>query len=268
MIVRSSEPDAPRHLSGFLLSVIAAAILITSQRPYPMPSFDLSSLRRRWPVVIALLVGAALLVNLYLRSDIELEQISRRIAAFNPFIVFILMATLPVGGFSIGLVYLVAGMKFGPVLGGVAVAGATAVHLILSHWICRTVLRGPLQRFLKRRNHSLPHAPEGEHASVAAMAALVPALPYFSRNYLLALTDIPLRVYFWVCLPIYVIRSYIVILLGDIGMDVSRRTLAILIGVYILKLSICGYLLWRIRRRIKDNTKPTKNARGLKEVVG
>jgi uncharacterized membrane protein YdjX (TVP38/TMEM64 family) len=150
----------------------------------------------------------------------------------------------------------------------VAVAGATAVHLILSHWICRTVLRGPLQRLLKRRNHSLPHAPEGEHASVAAMAALVPALPYFSRNYLLALTDIPLRVYFWVCLPIYVVRSYIVILLGDIGMDVSRRTLAILIGVYVLKLSICGYLLWRIRRRIKVNAKLDKQSQALKEAVG
>src|SRR5690606_5830398 len=105
-----------------------------------MFSSDFSSLRRRWPIAVALLVGAALLVVLYIRSDIELEQISRRITAFNPFIVFILMATLPVGGFSIGLVYLVAGMKFGPVLGGVAVAGATAVHLILSHWICRTVL--------------------------------------------------------------------------------------------------------------------------------
>jgi uncharacterized membrane protein YdjX (TVP38/TMEM64 family) len=128
------------------------------------------------------------------------------------------------------------------------------------------VLRGPLQRFLKRRNHSLPHAPEGEYASIAAMAALVPGLPYFSRNYLLALTDIPLRVYFWVCLPIYVVRSYMVILLGDIGMDVNRKTLAILIGVYVLKLSICGYLLWRIRRRMKQSALARQRTEALREA--
>ena len=214
----------------------------------------------------ALVMVAVLLVVLYLRSDIDLKAITRRIAEFNGFVVFVLMALLPVGGFSIGLVYLVAGIKFGPVFGGLAVAGATAVHLLASHWICQTMMRGPLQRFLQRRNHSLPHAPDGEHVSVAAMAALVPGLPYFARNYLLALTDVPLRVYFWVCLPIYVIRSYMVILIGDIGMDVNRKTLAILIGVYVLKLSICGYLLWRIRRRIKQKAgaRPIPNV--LKEA--
>jgi uncharacterized membrane protein YdjX (TVP38/TMEM64 family) len=231
-----------------------------------MPPSHSTTLRRRWLAGIAVALGAALLVVLYIRSDVNLEEISRRIAEFNSFVVFVLMATLPVTGFSIGLVYLVAGIKFGPILGGVAVAAATAVHLLASHWICQTVLRGPLQRFLKRRNHSLPHAPEGEHASVAAMAALVPGLPYFARNYLLALTDIPLRVYFWVCLPIYVVRSYIVILLGDIGMDVNKKTLAILVGVYVLKLSICGYLLWRIRRRIKSSARSRKQPRVLKEA--
>jgi uncharacterized membrane protein YdjX (TVP38/TMEM64 family) len=225
------------------------------------------SLRKRWLIGLVLVLGAMLLVVLYLRSDLDFQQISRHIAAFNPFIVFALMATLPLAGFSIGLVYLVAGMKFGPVLGGVAVAGATAVHLILAHWISRTMLRAPLQRFLERRNHSLPNAPEGEHASIAAMAALVPGLPYFSRMYLLALTDIPLRVYFWVCLPIYVVRSYIVILLGDFGLEVNRKTFGILIGIYVLKLSICGYLLWRIRRRIKQSAKPPKKPEALKEAM-
>jgi uncharacterized membrane protein YdjX (TVP38/TMEM64 family) len=113
------------------------------------------------------------------------------------------------------------------------------------------MLREPLQRLLKRRGHSLPHVPKGEDAAVAATAALIPGLPYFARNYLLAMTDVPLRIYFWVCLPIYVIRAYIVVLLGDLGMDVNRRTFMILVAVYVVKLSICAYLLWRIRRRFK-----------------
>jgi len=217
-----------------------------------MPPAEIpSTKRRRWWSLLAFAVLAAVVVVLYVRSDLDLNDLTRRIASFNGAVVFALMALLPVAGFSIAVVYLVAGIKFGPILGGVAVAAATALHLLLTHWICRTVLRGPLQRMLQRRHHQLPHVPEGENVSVAAMAALIPGLPYFARNYLLALTDVPLRVYFWVCLPIYVVRSYIVILLGDLGTDVTRRTFIILALVYVVKLSICAYLLWRIRRRFK-----------------
>ena len=214
-------------------------------RPSSPPS------RLRWWPVVLLGLGVTALVWLYVRSDFDLERLVETIAGWNALAVFVLIALLPVTGFSVAVTYLVAGIKFGPVLGGVAVAGATAVHLLLTYWISRTFLRAPLQRFLARRKHALPHVPEGENASVAAMAALVPGLPYFARNYLLALTDMPLRIYFWVCLPIYVARSYLVILVGDLGLDLNRRSLTILGVAYGVKLAICGWLLWRIRRRIK-----------------
>lgn len=209
--------------------------------------------RPAWWLVVAAIAIAAAAAAWWLGSDFEWREITRRITEFNSAVVFLLMATLPIGGFSVAIVYLVAGAKFGPVLGGVAVAGATAVHLLATYWICRTVLRGPLERYLKRRGHRLPHVPEGENVSVAAMAVLVPGIPYFARNYLLALTDVPLRIYFWVCLPLYVARSYVTILLGDLGTEPDRRTLIILAVVYAVKLGVCAYLIWRIRRRIKES---------------
>ncbi len=204
----------------------------------------------RWGLLAIVVVAAASVAVLWIRGDFDWRSITARIAAFDAGVVFALMATLPIVGFSVSVTYLVAGLKFGPVLGGVAVAGATAVHLLATYWICQTMLRGPIERMLKRRGHALPHVPEGENVSVAAMAVLVPGLPYVARNLLLALTDVPLRVYFWVCLPLYVARSYVTILLGDLGMEPDRRTFAILAGVYVLKLSVCAYLIWRIRRRI------------------
>jgi len=206
----------------------------------------------RWGLPALALVAVAAVAVLWIRGDVDWRSITARIAAFDPVVVFVLMATLPIAGFSVSVTYLVAGLKFGPVLGGVAVAGATAVHLLATYWICQTMLRGPIERMLKRRGHALPHVPEGESVSVAAMAVLVPGLPYVARNLLLALTDVPLRVYFWVCLPLYVARSYVTILLGDLGMEPDRRTFAILAAVYVLKLSGCAYLIWRIRRRIKE----------------
>jgi uncharacterized membrane protein YdjX (TVP38/TMEM64 family) len=206
----------------------------------------------RWWFVAAIIVVVVVLCMVWYRSGVSLAELTAQIAKQNGALVFVLMALLPIGGFSIGVVYLVAGIKFGPVLGGVAVAGATAVHLVGTHWICRGILRAPLERFMARRRHKLPHVPEGENVSVAAMAALVPGPPYFIRNYLLALSGVPLRVYFFVCLPIYVVRSYVTILLGDLGSEVTPRAVGVLAAVYVVKLGICAYLIWRIRRRFKQ----------------
>jgi uncharacterized membrane protein YdjX (TVP38/TMEM64 family) len=201
--------------------------------------------------LLLLAAVAALVIAGISSAGFDWAALQDRIAGLNGALVFVLMATLPVTGFSVGVIYLVAGAKFGPLLGGVAVAGATVVHLLLTHWISRSFLRGPLLRLLARRNYQLPVIPAGENAAIAVMAALVPGVPYFARNYLLALSGVPLRTYFWICLPIYVARSYVTIFLGDLSGDPSRRGFVILVAVYAVKLGICAYLLARLRRRYK-----------------
>lgn len=177
--------------------------------------------------------------------------LQERIEGLNPFLLFGLMATLPVAGFSIGVVYLIAGAKFGPLLGGVVVAAATAIHLLLTHWISRSFLRGPLERMIAKRKHHLPDIPRSEHGALSVMAALIPGPPYFIRNYLLALSGVPFRVYFWICLGVYVARSYVAIFLGDLSGDPNQRGFFILVAVYVLKLAICAYLIARMRKRYK-----------------
>ena len=157
------------------------------------------------------------------------------------------MAILPMFGFPILPVYLVAGVRFGALNGGVVVAVATAVHLVGSYFIARSFLRGPLERFLQRWHAHLPEVPDDEAAAVALIVALVPGIPYVIRNYLVAMTGIRLRVYFWICLPIYVARSYVSILLGDLGTDPDRKRLLILGGVEMLKVVICAIVIWWLR---------------------
>lgn len=163
-----------------------------------------------------------------------------------------LVTVLPLFGFSVGIVYLVIGAVFGGWVGLAVVGGITAVHLLGSHWIARSFLRGPLERYLKRHKKKLPTPPEGAEGSVALMTVLVPGLPYFVRNYLLALSDIPLRTYFWICWPVYVIRSILVIFLGDFSGDFSAQRAGVLGAVLVLKLAICAYLLHRVRARYKS----------------
>jgi uncharacterized membrane protein YdjX (TVP38/TMEM64 family) len=157
------------------------------------------------------------------------------------------MALLPLIGFPILPVYLIAGVRFGPWGGGIVVTFATAAHLIGTYVIARTVLRRPLLRVLAKWHTHLPEIPPDEEAALAVIAALVPGLPYVVRNYILALAGLRLRVYFWICVPIYVARSYVSILLGDLGTDPDRSRLFILGGVEMAKAAICAAVIWWLR---------------------
>ena len=170
----------------------------------------------------------------------------------------VLTAVLPLFGFSISLVYLVIGAVFGGPLGVVIVGGISAVHLLGSHWIGHGYLRGPLQRWLEKRKHRWPELPKGEDVPVALMIALVPGPPYFIRNYLLAVSDIPLRIYFWVCWPVYVVRSCLALFLADFSDDFSPKRIMILGAVFVVKVAVCAYILKRLRSKFSRVQKSKK----------
>jgi uncharacterized membrane protein YdjX (TVP38/TMEM64 family) len=209
------------------------------------------SKRQWWLICVSALVAAGVIVALALEYGWwgELVAAMERV---NPVLTVLLMALLPLAGFSIGIVYVVAGLKFGLAWGGLVIVGVTAVHLLGTHWIVRSFLRGPIERFLKRRAYRLPEFPTGAEKSLAAMVALVPGPPYFLRNYALAFSGIPVAKYFWPCLLIYTARSYVTLALGDLGGDPGREGMLWLAGIFALKIVICGFLIRRIRRKHRE----------------
>lgn len=205
--------------------------------------------RNHWLKITVGVIVIAVVVCLVLFTEIDAESIHREIERVNPVVAVLLMATLPVFGLSIAAVYLVAGAMFGPLWGGVVVAGITAVHLLLTHWIGRSFLRKPLLRYMQKRDHHLPELQPGEEVAVSLMTSLVPGIPYILRNYWLSLSGIPLRTYFWVCLPVYVVRSYITLVLGDLSTHANTRQLVTLGIVLAVKLTICALLFKWLRDR-------------------
>ncbi|MBS0630304.1 MAG: hypothetical protein JSS11_00180 [Verrucomicrobia bacterium] len=199
-------------------------------------------------VFCLVLLATAVVVAIFVSDEVDWRALSRSMGEFDPVIAVILMALLPLMGFPISVVYLAIGARFGPVAGFPIVAGITAFHLGATYWITRSFLRKPLDRFIARRGYHLPEVQPGEEAAVGLLAALVPGLPYFVRNYLLALTDIRLRVIFGVCLPVYVARSYVTIMIGDLANDPRSGQFFLLAGVYVIKLGICAWIVWRLRR--------------------
>lgn len=199
------------------------------------------------------MLGVVAVVALFIFTELDVADLKDALMRVNLAALWALMLTLPVGGFSVSVVWLVAGARFGPWWGGAVVAAVTAGHLLIMHAIGRHWLRRRLRAWLHRRGHELPSVPAGENVSISVMAVLAPGLPYFARNYLLALSDVPLRVYFWVCVPLYVARSYVTLFIGGLASAPSGKQLVILGVIYAVKLGVCAYLLWHIRRRIKRN---------------
>ncbi len=193
-------------------------------------------------VVVAAVIGAVLIFR-----AVDWQTLMDAIGRLHPAPLIVAMAVLPLIGFPILPVYLVAGVRFGPWGGGLVVTVATAAHLIGSYLVARSFLRRSLERLLAKWHTHIPEIPPDEQAAVALIAALVPGLPYIVRTYLLATMGLRLRVYFWICLPIYVARSYVSILLGDLGTDPSRNQLLILGGVETVKVAICAFVIWWLR---------------------
>lgn len=217
--------------------------------------FGLAKNKRALWIAAGVLVALAVVGGLVLLlTDVSWANVTsawarliHRIEGLNPVAVIPLMALLPIAGFPIAVVYLVAGARFGPLVGGLIVAGITAIHMLGTYVIGRSFLRGPLQRYIERRHKHLPEVPPDEHAAVAVIATLVPGLPYFVRNYLLVLAGVRLSVLMWVCVPIYVARSYVTILLGNLSGDPSKLGLIVLLAVDVLKVGICAFVIWRLR---------------------
>lgn len=160
-----------------------------------------------------------------------------------------LMATLPVVGFPISPVYIGAGALFGPAQGALVVMGMTALHLLATHALARTLLRSPLERWRRRWSRRLPVVPPGERVTLVAMIVVMPALPYVARNALLAFSGVPLRLLLLVGVPLYTLRALVSIFLGDVGREPSRDALLVLGGVFVLKLAASALLFARLRRR-------------------
>jgi len=195
-------------------------------------------------VLAALTIGAV-----FVYTDVSWSGVIDAIQRLSPWALLPLMALLPIAGFSVAIVYLVAGARFGPVWGGVVVLAVTFVHLVGTYAVARTFLRRPLRRFVEKRQGRLPEVPLEDQPAVCVIAALVPGLPYAIRNYLVVLAGVKLRYLLAIGLPIHVARSYVIILLGDTAHDPARARVAILLGIDLLRATICALVIWRLRVR-------------------
>ena len=169
----------------------------------------------------------------------------------NEPLALLLMATLPIIGFPVSATYLAIGAIFGPAWGGLVVMGITLVHLAVTHVLGRTLLKQRIAKWRKKWGQKIPVISEGDNISLVAMIVIVPGLPYFARNCLLAVSGVPLRYLLFVGLPLYVARSYTTLFLGNLGNNHSAKMFWVIGVIFVAKLTVSALLFLRLRRRAK-----------------
>lgn len=177
-------------------------------------------------------------------KEIDPKVFHRWATGLSGWLVFALLTFLPLVGFPVSVLFVVAGAKFGSLWGTIWVSVSIVIHLVVTYWVTTTFLHDRIAAIFGRTRYKMPKIPAGEHIPVTLLTALVPGVPYAAKNYLLVLAGVPWRVYVGVCLPAHIFHASLAIIFGDLTKDLTTgrviflsayAAVVILLGRYVVK---------------------------------
>ncbi|MCB1122939.1 MAG: VTT domain-containing protein [Verrucomicrobiae bacterium] len=157
-------------------------------------------------IISGLVVSVLCFVGLIYLTDISLADIKHWMQMLNdeiqtwPAILFFLMvAILPLIGFPITPLFIIAAVRFGVGWAIPFCLAALATNLTLAHWISTRLLHNFIQRIASRWNYNLPKV---SHANATKWVFVIRicGAPLAVQNYVLGLSYVPFWPYIWVSL--------------------------------------------------------------------
>ncbi len=199
--------------------------------------------------MIAVLVIVGLLV---LTFNVELETVRTMAARLPGWLAFVLLTVLPLVGFPVSVLHVVAGLRFGIPLGLALVWSSILLQLLASHGLVHW-RRDFFERHFKRVRDQVP---AGAHLPVTVFTMLVPGVPYVAKNYTVPLLGVPLRLFLSVGLPMHAARSALAVLLGAQSHELTPGRVLMIVAYGV---SILGVSWWVLRRlQAKLGVRPPK----------
>ncbi|MGA7878499.1 MAG: VTT domain-containing protein [Desulfoferrobacter sp.] len=200
------------------------------------------------PLRIASIVGAVVSVGLLIWMLVQHWQAFmtwKAEAGFWSF--FSVLALVPLFGFPVTPLLVLAGATFEllPALAGCALA--TAVNLTLGYLLARLLLRNWLLRMADRRQYELPRVGSRSRLTALLLVRITPGPPLALKNYVGALIDAPFAAYlaiYWTTTMLYALGFLV---MGDSLSSASKLEGALAIA---LLGAVLVVVLW-IRRRLE-----------------
>lgn len=162
------------------------------------------------PKTLKILIGiaAAAVIAAVLwsyRDRFDREAVVAFAEKLPPSVLVSAFALLPIAGFPITPLLVAVGLRFG-FPGGMAVAtGGIFFHHLVAFRLTHGLFRDRLRSRLERAGYGIPPIDPAHRLWFTALFAAVHGPPYSAKLYLLALTDIPFRIYLWIGAPIYAV---------------------------------------------------------------
>lgn len=206
-------------------------------------------------IVALILTAAALWFIIANRDNLSRESIMAYGEALPAVWLVVAFAILPMVGFPVSILLVLLGVRFGFAQGMAICAAGMAFHHIAGFFSVHGALRQRIHAKLRDWGYRLPEMGKGNPAWFTLLFAAVHGPPYTLKIYLLALTDIPFRIYFWVGVPVYVAFSAIAIAAGAAITTFDPTWLYVAITVFAVTALGAGYLKRRTKK--PDGTEPS-----------
>jgi uncharacterized membrane protein YdjX (TVP38/TMEM64 family) len=224
-------------------------------------------------LVRALLVAAAVGALSFFWSRLDLADLHARAKALPGPAVVAAITFLPLIGFPVSWLHLIAGVRF-DFLGGMLVVAVTSV---LHHVLGWALVRVLPSRFFSRLEPWREKLRGAGHRDATLLCCLLPGMPYTVQLYLMPVIGVPFHLMFGLSAALHTARAIVTILFGDLSDDLTPPRVAALVAYYIVLFTVSALALRGLRRSLAmkntDAKKPdpalvTDRARYLWQLAG
>ncbi len=122
---------------------------------------------------------------------------------------------LPVIGFPVLPLLILTGVRFGSLWGVVLMFAGIPLHLVIAFWLTNGILKHRIKSLAQNRFFNMPRISDERQIRYSAVFMAVPGLSYSLKNYLLPLTGLPFRIYFFCAWSIQGLMGVPLVILGD-----------------------------------------------------
>jgi uncharacterized membrane protein YdjX (TVP38/TMEM64 family) len=200
----------------------------------------------------ALFVAAAVIVLSVFWGRLDLAELHARARDLPGVAVIAAITLLPMVGFPVSWLHLVAGVRFGFVVGMVVVAVTSVLH----HVLCWGLTRLLPARFFARLEPWRERLRGAGHRDATLLCCLLPGMPYTVQLYLMPIIGVPFGLMFGLSSLLHTGRAVVTILLGDMSDELTPAKVAVLALYYCALFAGSVLALRGLRRSMARHASP------------
>lgn len=202
--------------------------------------------RSVWVKAMVVVAGLMAVALLWRKLDVkELYQVAR---GQSGGVVFLVMVILPLAGFPVSWLHVVAGMRFGFLGGGVVVAVTGVLHHVLG-WMLVQALP---ERFFRRLAPWRRRFAGTSCRDATLLCGLLPGMPYVVQLYLLPAIGTPFPLMFGLSAALHTARALVTIYVGDASEDLTWTRMGMIVFYYVVLFTVSLLALRRLRGSMAD----------------